>query len=170
MDDQRASDIERERAAERLRHASGDGRLTVDELGDRVQLAYEAQTRGELERLVRDVEESPATVARPAGSGLSVRPGEGGARWVVSIMSGAKRSGRWRVSPQCTVLNVMGGSDIDLNDAELAGDDVQITVLSAGRTPAADLDHGRRERPAGPQAELARAAPPGEALLSASRS
>jgi len=130
MADQRASDSERERAAERLRTAGGEGRLSVDELGERVQLAYEAQTRGELERLVRDVEESPTTVARPAGSGLSVRQGDGGARWVVAIMGGAARSGRWRVSPRCTVLNVMGGAEIDLNDAELAADDVQITILS----------------------------------------
>ncbi|MDQ3632226.1 MAG: DUF1707 domain-containing protein [Actinomycetota bacterium] len=129
MDDQRASDADRERAAEHLRRAGGDGRLTVDELGDRVQLAYQAQTRGELERLVHDVEQS-APLARRAGSGLVVRPGEGGARWVVAIMSGAKRTGRWRVSPQCTVFNVMGGAELDLNDAELAADDVQITILS----------------------------------------
>ncbi len=130
MSDQRASDADRERAAEQLRHAGGDGRLDLDELDERVQLAFEAQTRGDLEALLRDVEER-GPVARPtASSGVVVRPGEGGSSWVVSIMSGATRSGRWRVARRCTVLNVMGGSDIDLNDAEFAADDVEITVFS----------------------------------------
>jgi len=129
MNEQRASDVDRERAAEHLRRAGGDGRLTVDELGDRVQLAYEAQSRGELERLLHDVEED-APVARRAGSGVVVRPGEGGARWVVAIMSETKRAGRWRIASRCTVVNVMGGANLDLNDAELATDDVEITVFS----------------------------------------
>lgn len=129
MTEQRASDADREQTVEHLRRAGGDGRLTVDELGDRVQLAYSAQSRGELERLVRDVEVLAPTVGR-AGSGVVVRPGAGGARWVVAVMSGTARSGRWRISPRCTVLNLMGDAKIDLNDAELAADDVQITVLS----------------------------------------
>ncbi len=93
MTEQRASDADREQTVEHLRRAGGDGRLTVDELGDRVQLAYSAQSRGELERLVRDVEVLAPTVGR-AGSGVVVRPGAGGARWVVAVMSGAARSGR----------------------------------------------------------------------------
>jgi len=129
MTEQRASDADRERAAEHLRRAGGDGRLTVDELGDRVQHAYEAQTRGELERLLRDVEEG-APVARRPESGVVVRPGDGGARWVVAVMSSTARAGRWRVAPRCAVLNIMGDAKIDLNDAELAADDVEITVLS----------------------------------------
>jgi len=129
MTEQRVSDADRERAAEHLRRAGGDGRLSVDELGDRVQLAYEAQTRGELERLLHDVEEG-APVARRADSGVVVRPGDGGSRWVVAIMGGATRAGRWRIASRCTVLNVMGGAELDLNDAELAADDVEITVFS----------------------------------------
>ncbi len=130
MSEQRASDADRERVAERLRGAGGDGRLTVDELDERVQLALEARTRGELDALLRDVDERGPLARRETAGGVVVRPGEGGARWVVSTMGGATRSGRWRVARRCTVLNVMGGSEIDLNDAELAGDDVEITVFS----------------------------------------
>jgi hypothetical protein len=36
MDELRASDDDRERTANRLRAAGGDGRLTVDELDERV--------------------------------------------------------------------------------------------------------------------------------------
>ena len=131
MAEQRASDAERERAAEHLRRAGGDGRLTVDELDERVQQAYEARTRGELERLLDDVAEDAPLARRAApGSGVSVRPGPGGSRWVVSIMGGAKRAGHWRVAPSCTVLNVMGGSDVDFSQAEFAADRVDVTVFS----------------------------------------
>ncbi len=39
---------------------------------------------------------------------------------MISVMSGHDKHGRWRLAPRCTVLNIMGGSDIDLNDAELS--------------------------------------------------
>jgi hypothetical protein len=45
-------------------------------------------------------------------------------------MSGRDRKGRWRVGRRCNVVNVMGGADLDLNDAELADDYVEMTVFS----------------------------------------
>jgi hypothetical protein len=128
----RASDADRERTADLLRQAAGEGRLTVEELDERLEIAYATVTRGELERLVADV-------VAPAGSDhtiggrpgrLPVRPGEGGSSWVVSVMSGNDRKGRWRVAPHCTVVNVMGGSDLDFNDAELAADVTVLRVFS----------------------------------------
>lgn len=128
----RASDADRERAAETLRHAAGEGRLTMDELDERLNTAYESRTRTELERLVSDVVvpgEGPAP-APSAYSRLPVRPGAGGARWLVAIMSGNDRNGRWRVGERVTSLNIMGGGELDLNDAELAAERVEMTVFS----------------------------------------
>ena len=51
----RASDAERERAAETLRRHHGDGRLTTDELEERTAQAYAAATRGDLDRLFADL-------------------------------------------------------------------------------------------------------------------
>jgi hypothetical protein len=51
----RASDRDRERAVEALRDAAGEGRLTLDELDERVSLAYAARTRGDLLELLDDV-------------------------------------------------------------------------------------------------------------------
>lgn len=132
MAEQRASDGDRERAAEHLRRAGGDGRLTLDELGERVQLAYEARTRSQLEELLADVEEehAPVLLSKPSSSSPTVRPGPGGSRWVVSMLGGATRTGGWRVAERCRVVNVMGGSDVDLSGAELAGEDVTVTVFS----------------------------------------
>jgi Domain of unknown function (DUF1707) len=127
----RVSDAEREQVADRLRTAAGEGRLTVDELDERLQLAYAARTGADLEPLLADLpaEDAPSAAPRPS-SRLSVRPGEGGARWLVAIMGGCERRGRWRVARQSTVVNVMGGSDLDFNEAELAGDVVEMTVVS----------------------------------------
>jgi hypothetical protein len=121
----RASDTDRERAVDTLRHAASDGQLTVEELEDRVSTAYEARTRNELERLTADLSVLPARQ-----DGLTVSEGPGGDRWVISVMGGHERKGRWRVAPRCTVVNIMGGSEIDLNDAELTHPVTEVNVYS----------------------------------------
>jgi hypothetical protein len=130
----RASDDEREQVVAALHTAVTEGRLGVDELEGRIQSAYTVRTRGELELLIADVSERQLTgdaLARATKpDGLVVREGPGGNRWVVSIMAGAQRRGRWRVGKRCTVLNVMGGSEIDLCDAELADAAIELNVYS----------------------------------------
>src|SRR5437764_6197461 len=51
----RASDAERERVVELLRHATGEGRLLAEELEQRLTAAFSARTYGELEALVADL-------------------------------------------------------------------------------------------------------------------
>jgi uncharacterized protein DUF1707 len=131
----RASDADREHAVEALRRGASEGRLSVDELEERITTAYAARTRNELERLIADVsleplgqDRAPATPVK--GGNLTVKEGPGGDRWVISVMGGHDKKGRWRVAPRCTVLNVMGGSDIDLNDAELAQPVTELNMCS----------------------------------------
>jgi Domain of unknown function (DUF1707) len=138
----RASDAEREHVVDVLRQAAGDGRLDVQELDERLTLAYSSKTKPELEALTADVvvpvpagAAAPATsaantAANGAANGVVVRPGPGGTRNVISVMSGHDLTGRWRVAPTCRVVNIMGGSDLDLNDAELSDAVTTITVLS----------------------------------------
>jgi hypothetical protein len=114
----RASDAERERTALTLRDAATEGRLTLEELAARLERALTATTRGELERLTADLPADPA-------------PSRGrGTRWIVGIMGGGDHKGRWRIAPRCTVINVMGGADLDLRDAIVEGPEVEITVIS----------------------------------------
>ena len=51
----RASDSDREQIAEQLRHATAEGRLSADELGQRLEALYAARTYGELDALVTDL-------------------------------------------------------------------------------------------------------------------
>ena len=57
----RASDAQRDRTAAELREHFAAGRLTEDELGDRLDAAYRARTEGELQALRRDLPRLPAT-------------------------------------------------------------------------------------------------------------
>ena len=123
----RASDADRERTADLLRHAAGEGRLTMDELDERLDRVYETRTQRELDRLTADV--VVAGDVQRVQSRMPVRSGEG-SEWVVSVMSGHDRKGRWRVGKHLKVVDVMGGSNIDLNDAELSDPDTTITVFS----------------------------------------
>ena len=123
----RASDADREHHAEVLRKAAGEGRLTMDELDERLTTVYESRTHNELQRLIADVV-VPGEKTR--SNRMPVRRGEEGSSWLVAIMSGRDRKGRWLVGRHVKVINIMGGSDIDLNDAELADDVVEMTVFA----------------------------------------
>jgi hypothetical protein len=125
----RASDADRERHAEILRTATGEGRLTMEELDERLDHVYASKTHAELERLIVDVV-VPGDHGVSMAKRMPVNRRESGTNWLVSVMSGHDRKGRWRVGRHLKVINVMGGSDLDLNDAELVDDDVQMTVFS----------------------------------------
>lgn len=63
----RASDAERERTATLLREHTAAGRLTPDELSDRLDAVYAARTVGELDALVADLPpQSPGGAVPPA--------------------------------------------------------------------------------------------------------
>jgi Domain of unknown function (DUF1707)/2TM domain len=61
MSELRASDADRERVAERLRAAAGEGRLTAEELEERLERAFSGRTEGELVPLVADLPLAPAS-------------------------------------------------------------------------------------------------------------
>ena len=61
----RASDADREQVAERLRHATTEGRLGGDELEERLEALYAARTYGELDALLVDIPVSRALGGQP---------------------------------------------------------------------------------------------------------
>lgn len=126
----RASDADRERVVDLLRQAAGDGRLDVEELDERTSAAYATRTLAELETLTQDLVPAAGALPGPTSEGVVVRPGAGGTRHIISIMGGHDRKGRWRVAPRCLVLSIMGGADLDLNDAELSDQVTRIHVIS----------------------------------------
>jgi hypothetical protein len=81
---QRASDADRDIAADILCAAVGDGRLTLDELDDRLGAALSARTTIELAALIADLPGRPCASARPLGPCQPVRSGwPAASRWPV---------------------------------------------------------------------------------------
>jgi hypothetical protein len=119
----RASDSEREDTVAHLREAAAEGRLDVEELVARIDAAYTATTRAELEPLTADL---PA----PTGAVFAAPPERRATGFVLSIFGGSDRAGRWRVAERLRVVNIFGGADLDLREATLAAPDVRVTVIS----------------------------------------
>jgi hypothetical protein len=114
----RASDAERDHVVTRLREASVEGRLTLEEFTDRMTAAFEARTHGELDVLVQDLPAQTAPEQQPPAR-----------CWVVSLMGNVSRRGRWRVGKRTFVICSMGNATIDLSDAVIAGPEVSIHVF-----------------------------------------
>ena len=127
----RASDAEREAVVARLRDAAAEGRLTVEELAERIDAAYAAKTRAELEPLTDDLPAAAPGASPVSVAGSAPAPGERKApAFVLGILGGGDRRGRWRVPERMTVVNVLGGADLDLREATLSAPEVEITVFS----------------------------------------
>jgi hypothetical protein len=126
----RASDAERERAVERLRAASAAGRLTLEELSERVAAAYDARTHDEREQLVRDLPD-----ATEPGTAVTAR--RRATRILFSLFGSTEREGRIRVRRRVTCLTAFGNIDLDLRRATLEGD--VITIVAIGAFAALDV-------------------------------
>ncbi|MGH2842355.1 MAG: DUF1707 SHOCT-like domain-containing protein [Solirubrobacteraceae bacterium] len=127
----RASDADRERVIEALGQAAAEGRLNVEELDERLDAVYATRTLAELQALTADVVVATGTAARAPADGISVREGaSGGTQRVLSILGGHTHKGHWRLARRCQVVNILGGSELDLTDAELSSHDTEMTVFS----------------------------------------
>jgi len=121
----RVSDSDREQAAAVLREAAGHGRITMDELDERLELAYAAKTYADLAAVIRDL---PAPAPTP-GPGPAMAGRIGGtprSTFSIAIMSGAQRMGRWVVPRTYVGVAVMGGIELDLRDAQFSEPEVTI--------------------------------------------
>lgn len=140
--DLRASDADRERVADILRDALAEGRLTMEEFGERLDATYAARTYGDLAPLTRDLPGRGATVA-PAVS-LTKEPEPDGtwadriignddagtSTWAVAVMSGFQRKGRWTAPRRFNCFTFWGGGEIDLRDAYFADREVVINAVA----------------------------------------
>src|SRR5262245_51845241 len=130
----RASDADRERVAEVLRRAAGEGRIELAELDERLAAVYAARTYGELEPITRDLPAIgappvPAVPAVPAVRAADVPERFGGAPTSsggFALMSGFERKGPWVVPRVFRSFAFMGGGQIDLRQARFAANPVTI--------------------------------------------
>jgi class 3 adenylate cyclase len=125
------TDEQRERVIDELRRHCGAGALTLDEFAKRAGDVWAAPTSMELDAIVADLPDlsTPAAAAdTPAIVGETRR--RKARKWVVAIMSGSNRQGRWRVGGQLNAICVMGGAEIDLREAEFDEGELHITAIA----------------------------------------
>jgi Domain of unknown function (DUF1707) len=123
-DSLRVSDAERDAVLRTLGDHAAVGRLTLDELEDRSGRALTAKTRGDLATLTSDL---PAE----AGQALTPVPSRRKpVRWMVAVFSGGQRRGRFRAEGSINSVAVMGGNEIDLREAEIAGGELTLNLIS----------------------------------------
>jgi hypothetical protein len=96
---QRASDADRDIAADVLCAAVGDGRLTLDELDDRLGAVLSARTTTELAALIADLPGRLSGSSASPTAPSAVAPGKATAR------PGAQAPSRWQlIQSQCPVV------------------------------------------------------------------
>jgi hypothetical protein len=126
----RVSDAERHQVAELLRDAAGDGRLSMDELDERLETVYRAKTYAELVPVAADLPgardrlpmaasaelASQATASIPPARALG-HAGSHTSSGAVAIFGGSDRSGVWTIGDRFMALAVMGGVTLDFREA-----------------------------------------------------
>jgi hypothetical protein len=120
----RVSDAERDVTLRTLGDHAAVGRLTLDELEDRSGRALVAKTRGDLAVLTSDL---PAEAGQhPAGQSRARKP----VRWMIAIMGGSHRRGRFRAVGSINAVAIMGGDEIDLREAEIEGGELTLNLVA----------------------------------------
>src|SRR5215813_5287189 len=117
VDRLRASHEDRDRVIEMLRVAAGDGRLTAEELDERVEIAFSARTYGELAALTSDLPATGQAVAPPGPTGSAL------AKDLVRLetRSGTlSRVGRWAVPRRIEARVTSGTIKLDFTEAAIA--------------------------------------------------
>ena len=117
----RASHEDRDRVVELLRVSAGDGRLTADELDERLELAMTARTYGELAKLVTDLPAAGSVAGAPASAPK--------AKEVVRFdcHSGhALRNGTWVVPQRIEARVTSGQLKLDFTQAVITQRTLQI--------------------------------------------
>jgi len=134
----------REQVIAQLSDHFAAGRLEVDQLEQRIELALRVATVAELDALLADVA-APASAGAPLPA--EAKPGperRGGKRVSVAVFSGFERKGAWRPARRHYGLALMGGFGLDFREAELGpgATDVYLFTLWGGVavTVPPDLD------------------------------
>jgi Domain of unknown function (DUF1707)/Cell wall-active antibiotics response 4TMS YvqF len=125
-DSLRVSDAERDAVLRTLGDNAAVGRLTLDELEDRSGRALTAKTRGELATLTSDL---PQEAGQAAGSS-PVPARRKPVRWMVAIMGGSHRRGRFRAVGSINAIAIMGGDEIDLREAEIESGELTLNLFA----------------------------------------
>jgi hypothetical protein len=127
----RASHADRDQVAELLRVAAGDGRLSAEELDERLERALTARTYTELAVLTVDLPATPSAAVVPPGTGAVTATPKDLMRIHVHGSS-AVRDGRWVVPKELDVRVKGGAVTLDFTEALITQPLLRITAEVRG--------------------------------------
>ena len=127
----RASHADRDQVVELLRVAAGDGRLSADELDDRLERALTARTYAELAALTADLPATSGAVVVPPGAGAVSATAKDLVRINVKGSS-ASRDGGWVVPKELDIKVRGGGVTLDFTEAVITQPLLRITAEVIG--------------------------------------
>jgi Domain of unknown function (DUF1707)/Cell wall-active antibiotics response 4TMS YvqF len=116
----RASDAEREAAIRRLRDAAADGRLTFEELADRVEAAWRAVTRTDLEAVTEDL---PGELPAPPP-----RTDDRAPTRASTVFAHVRRSGAWTVPAIGKWESLFGDVALDVREARVTAPEMHVNA------------------------------------------
>jgi Domain of unknown function (DUF1707) len=127
----RASDADRDRVMEVLRVAARDGRLTPDELDERLEAALSSRTIGDLALLTADLVAEPGTPGGPGGPGVAVAQPEDLIR-IDQRGGSVRRTGRWVVPRRLELSSSWCDVWLDFTGAVITHDRLLIDMNMRG--------------------------------------
>lgn len=117
----------REQVLELLSRHFTAGRIELEELERRMEIAARAGTPEELEAALDGLRETRAPV--PASNAVPMGPDRpAGKRWSLAFLAGLNRTGRWFPARRHTALVMMGAVELDFRDAELEPGTTEVTL------------------------------------------
>jgi hypothetical protein len=129
----RASDADREKVAQVLQQAHGEGRLDLHELDERLGAVYAAKTYGDLVPLTADLGvPAPTVLPMPIQHNLPASRigGTPGSTTSFAFWSAVERRGEWVVPPSHTAVAIMGAVELDLTKARFAQGETTINAFA----------------------------------------
>lgn len=124
----RASDADRDQVTAVLRDAAAEGRITLEELEERLEQAYQARTYDDLAPVTADLPVSGRVGLRADTAALS-QPDE--PLEISEMMGNIVRKGKWRVPSRVTVKNPAGNTRLDFREAVFASSVVHLQIATA---------------------------------------
>jgi hypothetical protein len=120
---------DREAAVETLQHAAGDGRLPLQEFSGRVARALTAETQGQLSAATAGLQPPPVGSTRTVSS-------------IVTFFGHRRLAGRWRLPGALRARALFGDLHLDLRDAVVNDDVVDISVIALFGNLTVDVPEG----------------------------
>ncbi|WP_017610842.1 DUF1707 SHOCT-like domain-containing protein [Nocardiopsis xinjiangensis] len=140
----RVSDADRDQVAEALREAAAEGRITLDELDDRLERTYSSQVYADLEPVVADLPSAHGSdlAQNPAAGAASVSEQSGDALVINAKGETTVRKGTWEVPARVEAHARWGACKLDLREARLTSPVTEIWIDVTGGSGSIILPEG----------------------------